>query len=215
MRGVGWWVNTSASSSPFLALFVVIRAVRGDLGGWGLRGLVGQALVLLAFRRLGGIGQAMERLVARFQAGRVWRRAAGVSASRQSAMAARRPECVLPRRFGWLVRAAAYQAAGHGCRLQAVLATPEMEALLRATPQAGRLLRPLCRMLAVDPALLRPDGAVQVAVAGPVVVEGVGGASLTHSPRSRTPRREAADFGRIALPRGVLAAARHQGFGKR
>ena len=57
----------------------------------------------------------------------------------------------LPSRRGWLVRALGYEAAGYGSQLAALLAEPELQALLLATPAAGRILRPLCRMLGVEP----------------------------------------------------------------
>jgi hypothetical protein len=115
-----------------LNLSVVIRALRGEVGGWGLRGLVRQALVLLVYRRLGAICGEMERLCQRFQAG-LLRRVVGravvarrVEGEGRRAAAAR----VWPGRFGWLVRAVGYQAAGFGCQLQAVLSEPEMVELL-------------------------------------------------------------------------------------
>jgi len=107
----------------------------------------------------------------------------------------------LPCRFGWLVRAAAWRAAVYGGQLQLVLEQPEMVELLKASPQAGRILRPLCRMLLVDPAILRPG--VVVEVRPPAVVR----------VRVRKPRAKV-DWGRIPLPRGMLAAAKRQGFGK-
>ncbi len=50
-----------------------------------------------------------------------------------------------------------------------------MVALLRAAPQAGRLLRPLCRMLAVEAEVLRPvvEAAVVEVVVEPVLSAGV------------------------------------------
>ncbi len=55
----------------------------------------------------------------------------------------------LPLRRAWLVRALGWEVAGYGSQLQALLAEPEMVALLTAAPGVGRLLRPLCRMLGV------------------------------------------------------------------
>ena len=54
------------------------------------------------------------------------------------------------------------EAACFGGQLQHLLAQPEMQTLLDAAPQAARLLRPLCRMLAVPlpPILHRPGRAV-------------------------------------------------------
>ena len=57
----------------------------------------------------------------------------------------------LPSGRGWLVRALGYEAAGYGSQLAALLAEPELQALLLAAPTAGRILRPLCRMLGVEP----------------------------------------------------------------
>ncbi len=44
-----------------------------------------------------------------------------------------------------------HEAAVYGCRLQAMLADPQTAALLAAAPEAGRILRPLCRLLAIHP----------------------------------------------------------------
>ncbi len=56
----------------------------------------------------------------------------------------------LPRGFGWLVRLVP-EAACYGAQLQGLLSGPGMAELLAATPGAKRVLRPLCRMLAVEP----------------------------------------------------------------
>jgi hypothetical protein len=191
-----------------LNLSVVIRALRAEVGGWGLRGLVRQALVLLVYRRLGAICGDMERLCLRFQAGSLWRVVGRAVVARRIEGEGRRAAAarVWPGRFGWLVWAVGYQAAGFGSQLQAVLSEPEMVALLTATPRAGRILRPLCRMLAVDIALLRPRPAVVE-----VAPDDVGVVAKTRVRKPRVP----VDFGRIPLPRGVLLAARRQGFGKR
>jgi hypothetical protein len=204
-------VNLSASPSPYLDLSVVIRALRGAVGGWGGRGLLSQVLVMLLYRRLGDICGKMERLAARFQAGRLWRRGPRAGAGGRvvaDAVGGVRAAGSLrwPGRFGWLVRAAAYQAAGYGCQLRVILGQPEMVALLLAAP----ILRPVCRMLAVETSLLRPRvaGDVEPEVPAPGEIE-------VPVPRVKVRRaREAVDFGRIPLPRGVLAAARRQGFGK-
>ena len=105
-----------------------------------------------------------------------------------------------PRRFGWLVALGGYHAAGHGSQLRALLDRPEMVALLAASPAAGRALRPLCRALGIEASVYRPGFVPKVRV-----------------PRVRKPRAKRApvDWGRIPLPRGVLAAAKRQGFGKR
>jgi hypothetical protein len=171
--------------------------------------LLNQVLVMLLYRRLGGICGQMERLAARFQAGRLWRvPARAVAAEKVEAEAKLRAVAlpVWPRRFGWLVRLASYHAASYGSQLRVILGQPEMVALLRAAPQAARILRPVCRMLAVETSLLRPRPEGAVAELGPETQAPV------VTKRSRRPR-EAVDWGRIPLPKGVLAAARRQGFG--
>ena len=190
---------------------MVLGAVRGQVGNWGAQGLLGIALAMLVHRRLGQICQRMERLVARFQAGTLWRLPKRVAGARIVAGDAdgrrrERPAVVLPGRFGWLVRAAAWRAAVYGGQLQAVLETPELVELLIAAPQAARILRPVCRMLLVDMAVLRPRRPGEAAILAPVVAK-------VATPRVRKPRPKV-DWGRIPLPRGMMAAAKRQGFGK-
>ena len=210
-------MNLSPSPSPYSDLPDVIRAVRGAVGGWGLRGWLSQALVWLVYRRLGVVAGKMERLAQRFQAGRLWRIVDRVAATvRVAAVAGQAKRAARgvfwPRRFGWLVRCASYHAAGYGCQLQTVLGKPEMVALLMAAPQAERILRPVCRMLAVACALLRPRPAGAVSE---IVPEAAAPGDIPAVVKKRVRRpRPPVDWGRIPLPRGVLAAARRQGFGK-
>jgi len=192
-------MNASAALSPYQTLSAVLRALRGEVGGWTVRGMLSEVLAWLLYRRLGEICGKIERLVARFQAGQLRRRepAARVGVRRAGKTGAR----IWPGQFAWLVRKAGYQAAGYGCQLQHILEQPEMVELLKASPQAARILRPVCRMLAIETSLLRPG----VVKPEPVV--------RVRKPRLRKPRTPI-DFGRIPLPRGVLTAARRQGFGR-
>jgi hypothetical protein len=73
----------------------------------------------------------------------------------------RRP--AMPRGVGWLYRLVPFVAANRS-QLRFFLAGEEVAALLAAAPQAARLLRPLCRMLAIArapdlPAALFPERA--------------------------------------------------------
>jgi hypothetical protein len=159
-------------------------------------------LTLLLHRRLGQICRKMEGLAARFQAGRLWRIAPRAwDAERVVAVAdggvRTKVARVWPYRFGWLVRAAARHAAVYGGQLRVILEEPEIVALLRASPQAVRILRPVCRALAIESALLRPLLPGEVAPE-PAVAK-----------RVRKPR-PTIDWGRIPLPRGVLAWARKE-----
>ena len=62
----------------------------------------------------------------------------------------------LPRQFGWLRRVLPWIASFAAGRLHDLVQDPEMAALVAAAPQAGRVLRPLCRMFGIRrPAYLR------------------------------------------------------------
>ena len=84
-----------------------------------------------------------------------------------------------------------HQAVGYGSQLQHLLGEPEMAALLEASPQARRVLRPLLRALAVElPWTLTPPRPSQ--------------------PRKpRKPRPQPEPF-KIPLPRGVITWARRE-----
>lgn len=131
---------------------LVIDGLRRSVAGSHRR--LGGPLILLICNRLG-------RIVARFAA--VAARVGTLRAGQN------RPECrpapgrgapsrpaaspagpLLPRGFAWLLRLVP-EAAASGSQLQSLLSDPEMAALISAAPQIGRLLRPLCRMLAVEP----------------------------------------------------------------
>jgi hypothetical protein len=66
-------------------------------------------------------------------------------------------DIALPRRFGWLPQRVP-ETAIFANQLQQLLADPEIAALLAQCPQAGKILRPICRMLGVQPIpqILRP-----------------------------------------------------------
>jgi hypothetical protein len=66
------------------------------------------------------------------------------------------PPIALPTRYGWLLADLGHDIATWRNRLETQLATEEAKAFLAAAPTAGRLLRPLCRMLALRPAILYP-----------------------------------------------------------
>ena len=209
-RDVKWWVDNKTSPSPFADLSNIILAVRWDMGDWGVRGWLKQWLVLMLYFRLTSIMRRMERLIARYQAGRL-RTApvvpvAAVDPDRKVEMRRERTPptmCRLwPARFGWLVEKAGLRAVGYACQLRHLLGQPEMVALLTACPQAGRILRPLCHMLRVETSLLRPGVEVVPRDPRPAAVV---------RKRVRKPRPPI-DWGRIPLPRGVLSAARRAGF---
>ncbi len=173
------------------SLRMILHGLRAVLEACGLDAALG----IVLYRRIGTTLGRIERMLVRFRAGRLW-------TLPQRGAAARRTGCGasgarVPRRFGWLVQAGGYQAAGFGSQLQALLNEPDMAGLLAASPQARRVLRPLCRALAVGlpGSLAKSPSAKSVSVR-----------------QRRT--RVLPEPSRIRLPRGVMTAARRQGFGK-
>jgi hypothetical protein len=56
----------------------------------------------------------------------------------------------LPTGHGWLIRALPHEAAVYAAQLESLLAEPAAADLLAASPAAGRILRPLARMLGLS-----------------------------------------------------------------
>jgi hypothetical protein len=110
-------------------------------------------LVAAAQGRVRRFGERFALLAARASGGKIRVRRKG--AARGPDAARRRPP-ILSATMAWLMEAvgAAFHCAEAFNRL---LDDPEMAHLVAAAPQAGRILRPLCRMLRVKrPAYLRP-----------------------------------------------------------
>jgi hypothetical protein len=57
-----------------------------------------------------------------------------------------RPPPILPRHFGWLCGLVPAWAAGAGSQMQHLLQNPELEAMAKASPEVGKLIRPLLWM---------------------------------------------------------------------
>ena len=162
----------------------IMRDALGVLALLGPKGVVpGPVLVAISWciqRRL----KRFERLMARVAAGRpaVTRRVSsrsGVAGDvgeedssgganhldplpRGEGEVGRRRVFLVPRGFAWAVKMAQGTAV-FGSQLQALLMEPEVVALLHRVPEAGAMLRPLCRMLAVT----FPEGLMPETMQGP------------------------------------------------
>ena len=65
----------------------------------------------------------------------------------------------LPQKFGWLIWALGWEAAGYAGHLEYLLQQPEVAAVMATCPRARRVLRPIARMLALpmlDPLKAKP-----------------------------------------------------------
>lgn len=132
------------------------------------------ALIIPLWTRLTRAARRFERLVLR--PARPPKPRAGPAEKSQlgSADNARPHSAALPSGRGWLVRELGYEAVAFGLQLEALLAEPAMQAMLAALPGAGRILRPLCRMLGVSSAsAMWPAPAVMVERAVMVVTQAV------------------------------------------
>jgi hypothetical protein len=128
-------------------------------------GLLGPLVALLC-GRLTRRGPRFAALLVAFRAGKL---RASQPRAPGSPRPARSGRPWLPDGFGWLIRRCGWRAAGYGSQLRGLLAEPEMVALLRAAPQAGRIFHPLCRMLAVE---LPPELALKRRRAKPAASSG-------------------------------------------
>ena len=197
--GLRWSMDStptlSAPDTISANLRMILRGILAALGMWRVE----PALACVLFNRISGTFGRIERILQRFRAGRLWRRTPRDVVRKPSA--GRKRSIIMPRRFGWLVQAGKHQAAAFGLQLQTVLTTPEMSKLLAASPQARRILRPLCRALAVELPALADTACKAPAERGETRRRGC-------RPRT-TP-----EPWRIPLPRGVRSWARREGFGK-
>ena len=132
--------------APAERLTLIITLLCRAVAARGPGGLLAAPLVRLIWSRLSRLAARVGRLAARIEAG-----TPPAPPRKPAARPSRpRPPLRLPRGAAWLVRLVPEAAAG-ASQLQYLLAEPEMAELIAASPQMGRLLRPLCRMLGVAP----------------------------------------------------------------
>jgi len=107
-------------------------------------------LLILVWNRLSRLRRRFAALAGKFHAGTL---PAPRTPRRRARPTTERPPSQLPRKPGWLGRLLPEPWWLGGCRdpLRRLLKDPELLALLAATPQAGRLLRPLYCLLGDPP----------------------------------------------------------------
>jgi hypothetical protein len=120
------------------------------------------AMIVLVWQRVRRVEREIAGLMARFRAGRL--RVLVAPRVRRVGLARSVVGSRLPRRFGWLLPLVPAEAAGYAGQVRAVLAEPEMVALIAAAPQARQVLAPLCRMLGIEREVLAPRQVVGDAV---------------------------------------------------
>jgi hypothetical protein len=154
-------------------LAVIVDTMREPIGQRANRGgVVGVLLGVLFWRLVRMVGR-LDRLILRWQAGKLRperesrvRRSRGqpVSCQESSTPGSPLPESLpqpasprMPRGHGWLIRLA-QPTAQAAMMVEFLMADAEAAGLFAAAPQAGRIFRPLCRMLGIPipPALRLP-----------------------------------------------------------
>lgn len=134
-------------------------------------------LTVLLYSRLSRAVRRFHRALTRMPA---QARVARVRAERADVARAR--SMALPSGRGWIVRELGWEAAAFMAQLEALLTEVATRSALDRAPGAARILRPICKMLAVDksltPVLVRPVPAQPVPVwasADPTGLPGVVG----------------------------------------
>jgi hypothetical protein len=115
------------------------------------------AIINIVALRLRRARRLITALMVRFQAGKLRTTTPRTAPAKPRTPSARKPTPPQgPRKFGWLIPLMQHEAGPYANYLRALLAEPEMQALLAATPQAARILAPACRMLGIEKEALIP-----------------------------------------------------------
>ncbi len=112
------------------------------------------SLIVPLWTRLTRTARRFDRLMTRLAANRLHK-------PRPTKLRHRTPDAAratpLPAGHGWLIRALPHEAAAYAAQLDSLLAESGVADLLAAHPAAGRILRPLGRMLGLRAPALNPN----------------------------------------------------------
>ena len=111
-------------------------------------------LLVAVWGRIGRMRSRLERLIALWRAGMLPKARKSRAGELRACV---RSASVIPTVPAWLL-VAVREAAPIGARLEHLLSQDECVAFLAAVPQAGRIFRPLCRMLGVGVTARRVRG---------------------------------------------------------
>ncbi len=148
-------MSTSTPVSATSRFSLVIDALHSVVAAQFRSATMTVAMIVLICGHLRRVERRVLALVAAIRAGtlRVGHGCGGRRGPRGAAAAA---GPTLPRGYAWLVVAVPYKVAALAGQLRVVLQDPEMVALIAASPRLVLLLRPLCRMLALEMNVLTP-----------------------------------------------------------
>ena len=162
---------------------IILTELQAAIAARAARDRAMTVLLVAVWGRIARMRTRLERLIVSWRAGKqpLARavRAGRVCASRT------KPRDKFPTAPGWLLRRLGYEVAAFGSQLQHLLTEAECGEFLAAMPQAGRILRPLLRMLTLDPAPELVRNAAPPARAVPQVVALAGAAGVLVAPGLR------------------------------
>ena len=152
-------MTTTASPAPTCfaslgqTLAAILLAFRNAVAARGGRDPSVTPLIVLLHTRINRLAKRLSALLAHLAAGTLpaQRPASPRPARAPRERAASPPAARLPHGHFWLFRLMPGTAATFASQVAHQLAQPEVAALLAQAPQAGRILRPLCRLLGVWP----------------------------------------------------------------
>jgi hypothetical protein len=126
---------------------------------WGYLPGLDFTIVTRVMRRMRRAEAAVKSLMVRFRAGKLRPSTprGPLVTPRTYTPPALKP---LPNIFAWLCPLMPAEAVAHGYHIGVLLAEPEMQQLLAASPRAVQILKPIFRMLGIDAKILTPDPAV-------------------------------------------------------
>jgi hypothetical protein len=136
----------------------VFRRITDSVTGYCREKLFSARKTVGVTLRLERAAAHIDRLMRRFRRGElIWRKRAPRAAVQQDDKqpAARKPGLGLPCEPGWLADELPLTAIYHGPALHAAMQGEEMQALMGATPEVARTMRPIFRMFWLDEDVLK------------------------------------------------------------
>ena len=131
---------------------LILADLRAVIAARAARDRTLTVLLVAVWGRIARMGNRLERLIALWRAGKLPKaRAARARAAGRDCAPRATPTVRFPTTPGWLRQTLGYEVGACGSQLQHLLTEAECQAFLAAVPQAGRILRPLLRMLTSDP----------------------------------------------------------------
>ena len=186
----------------------IFRALQAAIAARAARDRGLTVILVALWGRIARRGSRLDRLITLWRTGKLPKKRA--CRGRRDRMRRDAAQSQFPRAPAWLVGTLGYEVAVFGGQLTHAMDDAECAAFLAACPQAGRVLRPMLRMLGVAPL---------PAVLGAPVAQVRSAAVVAERARRRTEKRRAARAdvwpaqGLPQWPKGAWLAPRGRNWG--